>query len=351
MTQTSSPWDGILLGDAANAPYSSNEWAHLWALLQGAGSFFPNYGILQGTGDGTNDPLQVRQTTVASTNVQVQIGAGLVNGKLYESNASELLAVGANASGNARIDTVILRTDYVAQTIRLIIKQGTPAASPARPTLTQSASLWEMPLADIAVANGFGTIVQANITDRRRYIHSSAAGWQPYAYPLNFIYNAAYNANVISLGTTDYAFPIAIHGNMLVQQLQLRSATTGSVIVQWGIFTETLNDLGASDGTVNLIGGLQTAGLIAVVSGNNAIFPVDAPFVLAPGHYWLIVTSQSAFNTFSITPTTFEGSVNNILTNPSGAFASSFNISTWAQSPLSIAARIDGRVLGKAVAF
>lgn len=345
MTQNSSPWDGIAVGDAINAPYSSNEWAHLWALLSGAGSTFPNYGILLGSGDGTYDPLQVIAS--GGSNVDVSVGAALVNGKLYETDAAITLAVGANASGNPRIDTVVLRTDYIAQTIRAVIVQGTPAASPVRPTLTQDASVWEIPLADLALANGFSSVVQADITDRRRSVQYASAGWQPYAYPLNYIPNGNYSGSNINLGSSAWALPIVIHGNMLIEQLQLRSATTGSVIVQWGVFAEPLNDLGANDGIVHLIGGLTTAGLTAITSGQNAVFPADAPFVLTPGHYWLIIDSQSNFQTPSITPSTFEGSTINALTQDV-AWSTSQDISTWGTTNLSIAARLDGRVLGLA---
>src|SRR5262245_16342459 len=134
MTQSSQPWEGILVGDASIAPYSSTEWAHFWALIHGTGTQFPNYGVLRGTGDGTYEPLFVKQTSVSSAAVEVELGAALVHGRLYESTAAETLSIGANASGNARIDTVILRVDFTAQTIRLAVKQGTPAASPARPS-------------------------------------------------------------------------------------------------------------------------------------------------------------------------------------------------------------------------
>ena len=131
MTERSEVWDGIILGDSTDAPYSSLEWAHRTALLKGIGSVFPNYGIISGSGAGTYPPLEVRAKSPASTNIEIEIGAALVNGRLYETTAAITLTVGANASGNPRIDTALLRVDYVAQTVRAILKQGTPAGSPA----------------------------------------------------------------------------------------------------------------------------------------------------------------------------------------------------------------------------
>ena len=45
--------------------------------------------------------------------------------------------------------------------------QGTPAASPTAPALTQNAETYEMPLADIYVGAGVTSILAANISDRR----------------------------------------------------------------------------------------------------------------------------------------------------------------------------------------
>src|SRR5690349_840753 len=137
MTEYGLPFDGVLTGDATKAPYSAAEWARQYKLRHGVGASFPNYGIVAGSGDGTYIPLQVNETNPVSSNVQVQIGAALVDGRFYESTAVVTLTINANASGNARIDTVVLRLDYTLQTIRLAVKQGTPAASPARPTLQQ----------------------------------------------------------------------------------------------------------------------------------------------------------------------------------------------------------------------
>jgi hypothetical protein len=81
----------------------------------------------------------------------------------------------ANGSGNPRIDTVVLRKDWVLQTIRLVVLTGTPAGSPLPPTLTQTpGTRWEIPLADILVNSGFVTIVQANITPRRAWANAAS---------------------------------------------------------------------------------------------------------------------------------------------------------------------------------
>lgn len=175
MTENSRPWDGITLGDATTAPYSADEWSQYWGKLAGFGAFAANRGIVKGNAAApaatyTYSGLDVLAASPASANVVLKSGAALVQGTQYENTADITLAVAANNSGNPRVDTVILRKDYVLQTIRSLVKQGTPAVTPTAPTLTQTPGVtWEIPIADIAVANGFVTIVQANITPRNEY--------------------------------------------------------------------------------------------------------------------------------------------------------------------------------------
>ncbi|WP_425836931.1 hypothetical protein [Microbacterium sp. PA5] len=103
-------------------------------------------------------------------NVKVAAGTAYVRGHFYSSNAQETLAVDAG-SAQARIDTVVLRLEYGSvNDVRLVVKKGTPAASPAAPTLTQTDSgIYEFPLANIAVAASAVTIAPGNLTDRRTY--------------------------------------------------------------------------------------------------------------------------------------------------------------------------------------
>lgn len=225
MSEISTVWDGVLLGDAATvAPYSASEWAARQKLLQGQGTIFPNYGVLTGTGDGTYPALSIQAKSPASTQIEVEIGAALVAGYLYQNTAAVSFTIGANASGNPRVDTVILRVDFVGQTVRSAVKQGTPAGSPVAPTMQQDATYWEIPLADIAVANGFATLAQSTITQRQRHVRSNAAGWQSVAYPVNYVWNyqniAGVGSEVMTPAET-LLIPFVLTGNMLLQQVDV----------------------------------------------------------------------------------------------------------------------------------
>lgn len=165
MAQVSGPWNGSILGDAiANAPYSSEFWAAIWRDLMHANG--TNEGVLIGSGIAPDIGLTVQQTTPASANIQVTPGAAIVYGRWFRiDSTAEVLAIASNSSGNPRIDRVVARLDPVTQTIRVRVIQGTPAGSPAAPGITQTpGGTWEMQLARVAVANGFATLTDADIT-------------------------------------------------------------------------------------------------------------------------------------------------------------------------------------------
>jgi len=171
MTEISRPWNGTVTGDAG--PYSDTDWQELYQAIIGWGGSRANNGVFLSSGAQPNDGLKVEESSPAAATVDVLAGAALIQGIAYISDATETLAIGANASGNARIDTVVLQADYALQTVRLAILPGTPAASPVAPSLTQTAGImWEIPLANIAVANGFTTITDSVISPRRDWVNA-----------------------------------------------------------------------------------------------------------------------------------------------------------------------------------
>lgn len=174
MTEISRPWSGTTIGDAG--PYSDLHWQELYQAIIGWGAGRANNGVILMSGTEPNDGLKVTENSPAAANVLVLPGAALVQGIAYLNDDTETLSIAANASGNARIDTIILQADYALQTVRLEVLTGTPAASPVAPSLTQSAGvLWEIPIANIAVANGFTTITNSNITQRQEWVNAPPA--------------------------------------------------------------------------------------------------------------------------------------------------------------------------------
>jgi len=173
MTERSIVWQGTTPGDAG--PYSAYDWQLLQQYLIPFAGMRANVGPFQGSGTQPDEGLRVEATSPATTQVSVLPGSALVRGIAYINDGTENLSIAANASGNPRIDTIILEADFTLQTVRLDVLQGTPAASPSPPSLTQTDNvLWQIPLADIAVANGFVTITDADVQSRHEWIDTAA---------------------------------------------------------------------------------------------------------------------------------------------------------------------------------
>lgn len=121
----------------------------------------------------------VLAVSAASTGMQVTVqpGAAIVRGTYFVSTAAEVLPI-RDAATSPRIDLVLVRRDYVANTIALATKEGTPAASPAAPGLTQVAGgIWECELARVTVPANAVTIASGNITERRTWVGARTGAW------------------------------------------------------------------------------------------------------------------------------------------------------------------------------
>lgn len=164
MAERSLPWDGTTTGDAGD--YTGAEWQENQRHAIGLGAAFDaSSGVMWGSDllDTSKRGLDVEAQSPAAAAVNLRPGSAVVNGVLYINDAVKALSIAANASGSPRIDSVILRKDTAAQTVRALVKQGTPAGSPVAPSLTQSAATWEIGVADISVANGFVSLAQDTI--------------------------------------------------------------------------------------------------------------------------------------------------------------------------------------------
>lgn len=208
MTQISYPWEFTSPGDAG--PYSSAQWSNAWkTLFNGALAAQSNVGILPRSGNGLNDALLVEVTSPATNQVRIYPGAALVQGRYYESDATELITIAVNSDPDDRIDRIVLQIIFADQTIRIARLQGTPAAVPVAPTLTQDTITWEIPLAQVEVPSGFLSI--STVTDERESstlpttmggtsINSLAT---PYAKGDLIVALSAHILNILSLGAVE----------------------------------------------------------------------------------------------------------------------------------------------------
>lgn len=171
-------FNGNSLPDAG--PYSDSDWWELQKYGFGHGGSRPNGGVIRGNGvfvaSGQSESLVVSQTAPASAAVALGVGSALIDGSLYINDSTLTLTIAANGSGSARIDTIILRKTVSAGTVRAAVLQGTPAGTPVPTALTQTAGvIWEIPTAYVAVASGFVTIGNANVTQSMEIGNASNA--------------------------------------------------------------------------------------------------------------------------------------------------------------------------------
>jgi hypothetical protein len=152
MTQTYFPFDS---GSGANVTESQ------WSLMA---KNWMNTGVIKGA---LNELLIYADST--GMQVKVKSGQAWMQGHFFQSDAEETLSISNADSTNPRIDRVIVRVDWTANTIQLAVLSGTPAASPSAPNLTQNGSRWEISLAQVYVGANVSTIATGNITDERDF--------------------------------------------------------------------------------------------------------------------------------------------------------------------------------------
>ena len=114
-----------------------------------------------------SNAMQVQAATGLSVNVSA--GWGFIQCKWVNNDNNYNVQLDAADSTFARIDRIVLKLDrsHEHRYITIEAKTGTPAATPEPPELTRSSDVYELSLAQVAVAAGATTITQAEITDER----------------------------------------------------------------------------------------------------------------------------------------------------------------------------------------
>lgn len=125
---------------------------------------------LMSRGSGVAAGLQVSSATGQA--VTVGVGSALVDGMYYATDAPVTVNVPGNSSSSQPVaGSVVLRLDPAADKVSLVAKLGTPAASPAPPTLTQSPTgVWEELLGDFRLPVSGQAQNPTGLVDRRRIL-------------------------------------------------------------------------------------------------------------------------------------------------------------------------------------
>lgn len=133
MAETSGPWDG--------SGFAQDEWRDLFSSVW--------YDGLLRDANVQTDGLTA---TLSPSNRDVTISPGkaLIRGNLYRSDANIVINVPAPSGSNQRIDYIALRYDpseiVLDDRITMVLIQGSEAANPSPPALTQDHNgIWEWP--------------------------------------------------------------------------------------------------------------------------------------------------------------------------------------------------------------
>ncbi|NMC54965.1 MAG: hypothetical protein GYA48_15165 [Chloroflexi bacterium] len=147
MTKRFFPFDGV--------PLYESDWSSM-------ARYWRDSGVISGV-------LNELEVYADSTGMQVKVkpGRAWIQGHFFESDSEEVLSISEADLLLDRIDRVVLRLDWTLNSIDFLILEGTPAASPTASDLTQTSSIWEIPLAKISVIGGANTINSVDIIDER----------------------------------------------------------------------------------------------------------------------------------------------------------------------------------------
>ncbi len=96
--------------------------------------------------------------------VKLPTGSAVISGATYN-NSAQLNVTISNGGASPRIDRIVVRYTFSTGAVNVVAKQGTPNATPVPPTLQRDTSVWELSLAQVAVAAGLSTsIAPSNVT-------------------------------------------------------------------------------------------------------------------------------------------------------------------------------------------
>lgn len=127
---------------------------------------------------GTGIVVEGSRMDASADNCAVSAGSGMqviivpgkawVRGHFFSHTGTDAtLAINSNTSGSTRTDLVVIRADFVNNTIQYQVLQGTT-------TPVQNANTWDLPLCNVAVPNNASSASSFTFTDRRVFAAQNA---------------------------------------------------------------------------------------------------------------------------------------------------------------------------------
>ena len=99
--------------------------------------------------------------------VAIDTGVAFIEGSYYRNTVSLPHTLDTESLGRSRIDRVVVRLDMAERKVTSFVKKGVPSSSPVAPTLTQTANLYEISLAQVKVVGGQTYVNVPDVVDER----------------------------------------------------------------------------------------------------------------------------------------------------------------------------------------
>ncbi|MEV6777001.1 hypothetical protein [Streptomyces syringium] len=146
----------------AGTTVTSEQWSQMTSMWQTDGIRAPR----------TSDPADPLAATATGQDMTIGIhpGHATVQGFHYMSDAERTVVISPNTGTQPRVDRITVRLTRTGQRISIAYLQGTPAAQPQPPTLSQGQDgIFDVPLCRVTVAPQTGAIAPKDVTDERVY--------------------------------------------------------------------------------------------------------------------------------------------------------------------------------------
>lgn len=215
MTQTYFPFDA-----GAGAAITESQWRDMARHWLATGVIRAEDNELQVYGDSTGQQ------------VKVKTGKAFLRGHYYANDAEVILTIATANATNPRIDRVVLKGDFTANTIAVEVITGTPAATPAAPGFTNTTSTWRITLAQVYVAAGSASVDAGDVTDERTNFVRNSLQSGP-SLP-----GAGFMGDLFQVGTTLYYWSgsawVALATTTLAQTLTAKTITSPVLTLETG---------------------------------------------------------------------------------------------------------------------
>ena len=136
--------------------------------------------------------------------VNVATGRALIQKKWVQNDAVLTKTISAASATYARIDAVVIRFSKSNRNVSIVVKDGTPTASPSAPSMTRNSDVYEMALAYVNVA---ANATSVTVTDKRS--DTTVCGWVSVAQQTSGEVDAMLNAMKTGFDGVSYPTPAA----------------------------------------------------------------------------------------------------------------------------------------------